>query len=268
MNPFDTATPRGRRQPHRRRRILHRWLGSMGLLLVAVALGLYAAAGFFARDPVHLFNIDPSRPVAGAPTPPLGVLLFSGDMGLGFGMSPAILDALIPHGLPIVAIASSTRFARHQDRAGIDAAVADAVRIALARTHARTLVVIGQSFGADIARVGLVDLPADLRPRIAGAVLVVPGRDAYFRADPLGIAYWGKAEAEAADARRLDWLPLLCIGGQSERDSLCPLLDMPNVRSRMLPGDHYLGHDPAPMQRTLLAEMARLPALRQTRDRD
>lgn len=236
------------------------------MLLGIIALGLYAAAGFFSRDPVRLFNV-PSAPTSGAAParPSFAVLLFSGDMGLGFGMSPAILDALVPRGIPIVAIASSTRFARHHDRAGIDAAVADAVRAALARTGARQLVVIGQSFGADIVRVGLVDLPADLRRHIAGAVLVVPGSDAYFRADPIGIAYWGKPEADAADARRLDWLPLVCIGGTAERDSLCPSLTMPNVRIRMLAGDHYLGHDPAPMQRTLLAELALLPALKQER---
>jgi len=51
--------------------------------------------------------------------------------------------------------------------------------------------------------------------------------------------------AQAIDtARQIDWVPLTCIYGRDENDSICPLLHAPNVRRVPLPGDHYLQHDP------------------------
>jgi type IV secretory pathway VirJ component len=118
------------------------------------------------------------------------------------------------------------------------------------------VIVIGQSFGADIARVALASLPPALRAQVAALVLVVPGTDAYFRADPLGFAYIGTPDADAAAARALDWLPVTCIRGEDETDSLCPTLLAPNVRRITLPGGHFLRMDHDLLVRTVFAALA------------
>jgi type IV secretory pathway VirJ component len=157
--------------------------------------------------------------------------------------------------LPVLGVSSSTAFATHRSRAQTDAIVANAIRETLRRTGASRVIVIGQSFGADAARVGLAHLPPDLRPKVAAAVLVVPGSTAYFRADPLGFAYRGKPDADASEAPLLGWLPVTCIRGRAETDSLCPALTMANVRRVTLPGGHFLHHDSSLLVGTLLQSL-------------
>jgi type IV secretory pathway VirJ component len=220
--------------------------GALALGIVAVAvLALYASAGFFDRDPVHMFD-------ATGPRRPIAAVFFSGDMGLRFGMGPYVADGLTRAGVPVLGVASSTAFATHRTRAQSDAIVANAIAKTLKRTGADRVVVIGQSFGADIVRTALVHLPGALRPKVAAAVLVVPGATAYFRADPTNIAYHGTPDADAAEAQALNWLPVTCIRGATERDSLCPSLALPNVRRITLPGGHFLRNDHALLVRTLL----------------
>ncbi|MBC9031319.1 type IV secretion system protein VirJ [Sphingomonas sp. JC676] len=242
-------------QAPRRLRILPRgWKGRTALVVAFLAgaiLILYAVAGFFDRDPVHLFGMeDGSKPVA--------AVYFSGDMGLRFGMGPYVAGALAKAGVPVLGVSSSTAFARHRSREEVDAIVANAIRDTLMRTGAEKIIVLGQSFGADMVRVGLVSLPADLRARVVAVVLVVPGETAYFRADPTNIAYTGTPDADASSARKLDWVPLTCIWGKAETDSLCPLLLSPNVRRIPLPGGHFLQNDHDLLVRTIFASLGTL----------
>lgn len=227
------------------------WAAVVLGLIVAGLVGFYAASGFFDRDPVHAYGMEKGPK-------PIAAVYFSGDMGLRFGMGPYVTQALSDAGVPVLAVASSTAFARHRDRAYVDALLADAIRDALRRTGAPRIVLIGQSFGSDMIRVGLTALPADLRARIAAVVLVVPGETAYFRADPLGTAYIGTPDADPASARSLDWLPITCIRGAAETDSLCPLLVTPNVRHIDLPGGHFLRSDHDLLVRTIFAALGTL----------
>ncbi|UYY78264.1 virulence factor [Sphingomonas sp. R1] len=227
------------------------WIGLVALLLAAGTLGLYWSAGFLDRDPVHLYGM-PER----GGTAPVAAVFLSGDMGIRYGMGSYVVESLSGAGVPVYAIASSTMFARRRSAADVQALLPDAIRETLRRSGARKVVVIGQSFGADMARVGMARLPADLRARVAALVLVVPGTSAYFRADPLGLAYIGTPDADAAAARTLTWLPVTCIRGADEADSLCPSLLAPNVRRITLPGGHFLRMDHDLLVRTVFAALA------------
>ncbi len=228
------------------------WAGLTGLLLAVIMFGLYWSAGFLDRDPVHLYGM-PERPGA----TPVAVVFLSGDMGIRYGMGSHVVESLSGAGVPVYAIATSTMFARRRSAAEVHALLVDAIQQALRRSGARKVVVIGQSFGADMARVGLAALPADLRAKVAALVLVVPGTGAYFRADPLGLAYIGTPDADAAAAAKaLTWLPVTCIRGADETDSLCPTLLTPNVRRITLPGGHFLRMDHDLLVRTVFAALA------------
>jgi len=224
-------------------------------LLVAVAAGavlaLYAAAGFFDSDPFHLFGM-------GGPRKPVAALFFSGDMGLRFGMGPYVATALADAGVPVLGVSSSTAFARHRSREEVDAIVADAIRDTLTRTGAEKIVVLGQSFGADMLQVGLPSLPADLRAKVAMVALVVPGDTVDYSASPSELFSWQAPDARALPtARQLDWVPVLCIHGVYETDSLCPLMTMNNVTRVGLPGGHPLRRDADRLYATIADAMAR-----------
>ena len=62
-----------------------------------------------------------------------------------------------------VGVSSPVTFGSRRTRAEADAIVANAIRTAMARTGAERVLLMGQSFGADIVSAIAPDLPADLR---------------------------------------------------------------------------------------------------------
>ena len=205
---------------------------------IAVAIMVWMAIdGYFDRDPINFF-------AAMGPRKPVAALYFSGDSGLRFGMGLYAAKALAKRGIAVTGFSSPVYFNVHRSRGQVNAAVARAIREALVRTNGERLVVIGQSYGADILQTGLAALPADLRPRIAAVVLVVPGETVFFRADPLGLEYRGTPDSLGVDTvNTITWAPLTCIYGAAETDSLCPAVRVPGATIVRMPGGHFLDHD-------------------------
>lgn len=218
-------------------------------VLALLALGLAAAAGFFDRDPEEIFDARDGGPR------PLAAVLFSGDMGLRFGVGPYIAKALARHDVPVLGISSPGAFGTRRSRAAIDAIVAGAIHDAMARAGASRVIVAGQSFGADMVRVGLADLPPEQRAKVAAIVLVVPGQTAFFRADPSGLTYRGAPDAGPGPPDALDWAPVVCVRGVAEKDSLCPLLRGSRLRAITLPGGHFLHRDHALVVGTVMGAL-------------
>lgn len=214
-----------------------RLLGLAAPALALIAAAVFAAFGYFDRDPV---NVYPAR----GPAKPVAVVNFSGDMGLRFLLGASTSRGLTAQGYEVVGLTSPVLFRTHRTAAQVDAIIADGIRTALARTGAQRIVVIGQSYGADVVQTGLAHLPADLRPRVAAIILILPGDTVYFRADPTGFAYREKSESDpVATVNSLTWAPLTCIQGIEEPDSLCPHVRIPDARVIKMPGGHNINHD-------------------------
>ncbi|WP_347091146.1 AcvB/VirJ family lysyl-phosphatidylglycerol hydrolase [Sphingomonas parapaucimobilis] len=224
-------------------RLRSRWLHILGTLLVLLAVAaaiLLYSGSYFDKDPFTRF------PAKGKVRPTL-VLSLSGDMGLRYGMGGVIARALSEDGIEVLGVNSPVLFRKRRTAAQVNAVIADLIRRAEAERGERKLVLLGQSYGSDMLQTGLAHLPADLRAPISAVVLVVPGETAFFRSDPSGLAYMGKPDSlGVTTARQIDWVPMTCIYGVREPDSLCPLLKpQANVRVVALPGGHYLDHDDA-----------------------
>ncbi|WP_331009908.1 AcvB/VirJ family lysyl-phosphatidylglycerol hydrolase [Sphingomonas sp.] len=195
---------------------------------------------------------------ATAPTPPglrnSVAVLMSGDLGFNIGIGPQVARRLRADGLPVVGVNSLTAFRHTRTPAQVQALVADAVRHALIFAHADRVILIGQSFGADMLHVGLTALPPALRARVRLIVLIVPGATVQFRASPSEVF---TASAPAFDAlptaRQLDWAPVLCVRGEKEDESLCPRITAPDVHTVALPGGHPLRRDADAVHRVVIA---------------
>ncbi|WHU04850.1 AcvB/VirJ family lysyl-phosphatidylglycerol hydrolase [Sphingomonas sp. NIBR02145] len=232
------------------------------IALVALALVLAGFTGFltyigYFGGPVF-YDIAPTKP-----TPPhargLAVVLVSGDMGFKIGMGPEIARRFAAEGVPVVGVSSLAYFRQQRSPAEVQALIAAAARRALAFGHADRLVMIGQSFGADMMHVGLTGLPADLRARVKAVALVVPTDTVFFRASPNELFNWAKPDAMALPTgRQLTWVPTLCVQGVEETDSLCPKLTQTNVRRIVLPGGHMLHHDPDALFKALHTGIANI----------
>lgn len=242
------------RTPSRR---LRRGIIVSGLVSAIVCI-LVALASYFDRDPYSLY------PAKGRALP-IAAVNFSGDMGVRFLLGASTMRGLTENGVPTMAVVTPALFRRHRTRAEVNRIVADGIRTALARTGARRIVVIGQSYGADVVQTGLADLPAELRARVAAIVLILPGETVFFRADPSGIEYHGTPDSDGpTTANTLNWAPLTCIYGIEEDDSLCPRLRVPGARIVGMPGGHNIHHDERALLRHVLHAIARVtpPRLR------
>ncbi|MGP7794737.1 AcvB/VirJ family lysyl-phosphatidylglycerol hydrolase [Sphingomonas sp. CLY1604] len=236
---------------HRLSRRRLAWIGGIAAGVLLAIAGVAALAGFFATDPVEM--VAPT-----APPRDLGVLYLSGDMGLRFGPNPHTPRALAAAGLPVVAVSTPGLFGTQRTLAEVERIIADRVADALVRTHRQRLVLVGQSYGADVLQTGLAGLPAALRAHVAGVVLIVPGRTVFFRADPSGIAYRGTPDSLAARTlARLTWTPLTCIYGRQETDSACPALHQPHAQVIAMPGGHFLDDDYDALAAAVMAAIRR-----------
>lgn len=237
----------------RARRTIRITLAALALLLVGFT-GFLGYIGYLG-GPVY-FDVAPTRP-----TPPaakgLAVVLVSGDMGFKVGMGPQIARRFAADGVPVVGVSSLAYFRQQRSPAEIQALIAAAARRALVFGHADRLVLIGQSFGADMMHVGLTGLPADLRARVKIVALVVPTDTVFYRASPSEMFNWVKPDALALPTgRQLTWVPSLCVQGAEEKDSLCPALTQPNMRRVALPGGHALHWNADALYHTLRGAIA------------
>ncbi|MHA6722686.1 AcvB/VirJ family lysyl-phosphatidylglycerol hydrolase [Sphingomonas sp. RS2018] len=233
------------------RQTLTRIVLALGTLLVLGATVVSCAPSMFAGEAYQ--RIAPTGRFHGT------VALFvSGDAGMRFGMGRPVTLALAGIGIPVIGISSPVAFADTHSRTAVDAVVIAGVRRALAVPGTKRVVLIGQSFGADLLSTTAPDLPQDLRAKVAAIVLVVPARATFFRADPLGLAYHAAPDAHPAAAMRgLRWAPVTCIQGVQEEDSLCPLIDGVPATRIVMPGGHFLRHDDAGLIRVILRQLAR-----------
>ncbi|HEY0958511.1 MAG TPA: AcvB/VirJ family lysyl-phosphatidylglycerol hydrolase [Novosphingobium sp.] len=215
-----------------------------GWVLVLVALLFVGGAGYIGYFGGPLYFEIPARASLVTGRPRVAAVLFSGDMGFRLGMGPAIASRLADDGIPVLGVSSLSYFRKERSPAEVRALVQDAMRRAFVFGRADRLVLIGQSFGADMLHVGAVGLPEDLRRRVQLVVLVVPGKSVFYRVSPGEMFDWTRPDAEALPtALRLDWAPVVCIRGAEEANSLCPRLHLPNVDRIVLPGGHPMHHD-------------------------
>lgn len=207
---------------------------------ILLLLGLVGFLGYFGGP---IYRVAP--PLAPTPAAQRGtaIVFLSGDMGINAGMGPRLIDRLRRQGLPVLAVNSLTAFSTRRSPAQIEAIVAEAIVRALAMPGAHRVVMIGQSFGADMLQFSATGLPPALRSRIGRIVLLVPGNTLLFQASPGGVLDGAPDAAALPSARRIDWVPLTCIHGVEETHSLCPALHGDNVTNVPLPGGHFLNYD-------------------------
>ncbi|MDO7836803.1 AcvB/VirJ family lysyl-phosphatidylglycerol hydrolase [Sphingobium sp. HBC34] len=210
------------------------------MLIAALLLGFWHI-GYIGGP---LFDIRRADTRVRPPQPHAVALYLSGDMGFHAGLGPAIADRLTRRGIPVVAGNSLHFFRTRRTPEEAGAMIAQGLRRAIAIDPGARLLLIGQSFGADVIAPSLPYVPAALRRRIAFIGLIVPGATRQWRASPSEIFSLTEPEEDATTAaRRLSWAPLLCIQGAEEPASLCPALGQANATRLTLPGGHPLHHD-------------------------
>lgn len=231
---------------HRRAR---RWV--LGLVVVAAILvGMARYVGYIGGS---VFTVVPATRPASPRLDRLAAVFLSGDVGFRVGMGPQIAKRLADQGIPVVGVNSLTFYRSRRTPLENEALIQDATRRALALPGVDRVVLIGQSFGADMLQAGLPAFPQILRRKVVAVALIVPGDTINYRASPNGFLSSGRGDSPAEPtARLLRWVPTICIKGQIEDGSLCPLLRQSNVTHVALPGGHMLHYDSTMVSDVLL----------------
>ena len=214
-----------------------------------------AAAGAAAApdDPGDLSSLPIVEVRAGAPGGDTLAVILTGDGGWA-GFDKTVSAALADRQIDVVGLNSLQYYWKPRTP---DGAARDLERIArhyLAAWGRTRLLLIGYSFGADVLPFLTARLPDDLRVKVRLVTLVSPSLKGSFafhfgewlgRVDPKSLPILPEME-------RLAGLPVLCLAGKNEDESLCRVVQPPAVVSEILPGGHHLGGDYAAVAALIL----------------
>lgn len=168
-------------------------------------------------------------------------IFLSGDGGWA-GLDNGVSTELARRGIPVVGVSSLKYFwqARTPDSVG-----ADLTRLAahyLVAWHKTDFILVGYSFGADVAPFAANRLDAATRNALRSVALIGASHAATFE---FHVSDWltdsGDGTPTKPEVERLSPLPITCIHGQEEDDSLCSDLRGPGVSNVQMDGGHHLG---------------------------
>jgi type IV secretory pathway VirJ component len=214
-----------------------RIIAALGTILA----GILAYFGYFTSDPFVM--VKATGPVAPARVG-LAAVYLSGDMGFDFGTSGKVMQRLAADGVPVVGVNSATYFRKRRTPEEISAMLSDVISHALAFGRAQRIVLIGQSFGADMLQAGLPGLGNGMRARVKSVALISPTTSVFFQISPLEMLDHTTPDAAGmTSGRLLTWVPTICVYGRQDTSSLCPQLAQANVVRIPLPGGHLMHKD-------------------------
>ena len=168
-------------------------------------------------------------------------LLLTGDGGWA-GLDQELAARLAANGVPTVGLNSLKYFwsQRTPEQAATD--VSRVIRHYLSAWQKKRVLLVGYSFGADVLPFIVNRLPPDVRPALTTLSLLGLDSTASFE---VSVADWLGNEDSGSPTRpelaNLKMLPVLCIYGEGEQDSICPSLRAPQVRSEQVGNGHHFG---------------------------
>jgi type IV secretory pathway VirJ component len=180
-------------------------------------------------------------------------LILSGDGGWA-GLDKDVAQALAAHGIPVAGLDSLRYFWGPRTPAGLASDLDRMVRYYLAHFAKKRALLIGYSQGADVLPFALDRMPESTLSTIGLAVLMGMSEHALFE---FHVTSWisndTSGPATMPEVNRISGIPILCIYGEGDDDSLCPKLDSRKVKVVKLPGGHHFDGDYARLAQEILA---------------
>jgi len=180
-------------------------------------------------------------------------LLLTGDGGWA-GLDQELAARLAAQGVPTVGLNSLKYFwtERTPDETARD--VERVLRHYLAAWHEQRVLLVGYSFGADVLPFVVNRLPGELRERIASVSLL--GIDAHASFE-VRVSDWVGGEsggpATRAELAEIHHVPVLCIYGEGEEDSICPGLPPGSATREQIGHGHHFSGEYATLADRILA---------------
>jgi type IV secretory pathway VirJ component len=180
-------------------------------------------------------------------------IIMSGDGGWA-GLDQDVAAALSAKGIPIVGLDSLRYFWSARTPQGLAADTDRLIRYYSAHFAKQRVLLIGYSQGADVLPFAVNRLPEATRARVALTAVMGMSEHALFE---FHVSSWisdsDSGPATLPEISRITGMPVLCIYGADESDSLCPKLDPNKFIVVKLKGGHHFDGDYASLARQILA---------------
>jgi type IV secretory pathway VirJ component len=191
-------------------------------------------------------------PTANAPLDSFAIIM-SGDGGWA-GLDQDVAAALSAKGIPVVGLDSLRYYWTARTPDGVAADTDRLIRHYLGHFGKQRVLLIGYSQGADVLPFAVNRLPEATRARVALVAVMGMSEHALFEFHLSGwISDDNSGPATLPEINRIKGLPVLCIYGADESDSLCPKLDPRKFDVVKLKGGHHFDGDYAGLARQILA---------------
>jgi type IV secretory pathway VirJ component len=179
----------------------------------------------------------PAQP--GAPGSDAFAIIMSGDGGWA-GLDQEVAAALSAKGIPVVGMDSLRYYWTARTPEGLAADTDRLIRYYLSHFGKKRVLLIGYSQGADVLPFAVNRLPESSKSHVALMAVLAISEHAIFE---FHVSNWisddNSGPATLPEINRINGLPVVCIYGEDEHDSLCPKLDPKKFNIVKLKGGHH-----------------------------
>jgi len=180
-------------------------------------------------------------------------VLLTGDGGWA-GLDRELAAGLANAGIPVAALSSLKYFWSARTAVGAAKDVARIIDHYTKHWQRQRVLLVGYSFGADVLPAIVNQLDASTRARVESVALIGLEPTASFE---IRVSGWLGKSSGAAVLPQLQGLaatqvPVLCIVGDDEKDSLCRSLNPALAKVHKLPGGHHYNGDYAALANAIL----------------
>jgi type IV secretory pathway VirJ component len=169
----------------------------------------------------------------------LFAIIMSGDGGWA-GLDRDIAAALSAHGIPAVGLDSLRYFWTARTPQGLAADTDRMIRYYQSHFAKKRVLLIGYSQGADVLPFAVNRLPETTKAQVALTAILGMSEHALFE---FHVSSWiaddTSGPATLPEVNRIGGMPVLCIYGEDEHDSLCPKLDAKKFNIVKVKGGHH-----------------------------
>jgi type IV secretory pathway VirJ component len=193
----------------------------------------------------------PARPDT-APADAFAIMM-SGDGGWA-GIDQDIAAALTAKGIAVVGLDSLRYYWTARTPQGVAADTDRLIRYYLAHFAKKRVLLIGYSQGADVLPFAVNRLPAATKAAVSLMAILGMSEHALFE---FHVSSWisddNSGPETLPEVGRISGIPVLCIYGEDEHDSLCPKLDPNKFKIVKVKGGHHFDGNYAGLADAILA---------------
>lgn len=180
-------------------------------------------------------------------------IVLSGDGGWA-GLDKDVAGALSTSGIPVIGLDSLRYFWSARTPQGLADDIDRLTRYYLHDLGKERVLLIGYSQGADVLPFAVNRLPPATRAHVALTAVMGMSEHALFE---FHVSSWisddDSGPATLPEVDRITGIPVLCIYGDEETDTLCPKLDPHKATVVKLKGGHHFDGDYANLAKVILA---------------